>query len=77
MVRKVGVVHAILGCAMVLFAVLWYLDVIAEPTFTILETISALILMFISLNYDKDDKSNVYQQHYGQGDNVGKDKVVK
>ena len=71
------IAHVLLAVAMIVFAILWYIDLIAEPMFAILETTTGLILLLLPRNGGSDEKSNLIQQHFGKGDNVGKNKVTK
>lgn len=60
-------------------AVLWYIGKISEPLVTVGTGVVTLISYVIlpSENNNKPEKKIIKQKHYGKGDNVGGNKILK
>jgi hypothetical protein len=61
-----------------ILAILWYKNIISEPLVAVGSGILTLLtLIFVPDNDDKSIKTKITQKHYGKGDNVAGNKIIK
>ena len=62
------------GLITIILTVLWYFDIITEPAVAI----GSATLTFLGFLFSTNDKKQkkIKQTHFGEGDNVGGDKII-